>query len=348
MKALQRIFASPIAGFALAAVVVLLGAMASLWAEAIRSTPPLSWVYSPDGLPWIRTVTFWVLLIAWAIGLWLRQEGIAAREAQSEAHLERIILRAPSREVYAMSQACSHLAWECRRTAKAAPPGQQIDTAIEQIPTILLELARFARSFAGSSATYGANLMIAHKPDAAPDGWESRLRFFDLDQENRDNIAYILAMNEDLIASTSAADARVVPTICLPVPLQVTNDQGRWLALPGAPMTFMTGEPGIHVDLDEFVADCTRFGDFRPSTLEAIRQYFANEGSTIRSFASFRVTDWAVLNIDSSESHLLGQEPEFYPTFTALIEPTLLLLADLLEDDYPDDAQSEEESEHAP
>lgn len=207
---------------------------------------------------------------------------------------------------------------------------------------VLAEVARFAKSFGGrNDAKYGANLMIARsvqeaKTDPALGG---RLRFFDKDRESWASLRAVLSMEERFLVSDhedrSASTKRAVPVICLPVPLTALGASGRWLALPGAPMTLLDDRPGIHQNLTQFVADCRAFGDFRQSVIDEVAAYFATEAKSVQSFASYKIGSNAVLNLDCSETCLLGEEEEFIATFSALVLPTQLLVADLVALVYP-------------
>lgn len=138
-------------------------------------------------------------------------------------------------------------------------------------------------------------------------------------------------MEERFLVSGSAPKAeRAVPLIALPVPKEARDKQGRWKALPGAPMTYLDDQPAVHLDLEQFVADCEKFGNFTASRIEEISEYFKNEGREVQSFASYKVGPNAVLNIDCSEPYLLGDELEFISTFSSLLLPVQLLLAELL------------------
>jgi hypothetical protein len=314
---------------------IVLGALASVWSNDLASKPPLTWLFSPDPKP--RTyaaVVFWILLVLWAVIFYFHQRTISKRESDESRRLERLVVRAPHRSTFNDARTAATVGVASLRLARATS-GQEAELAAAGIKSVLAEIARFAKKFSGRiDAQYGANLMVARSiTDLKSDpDLRSALRFFDVNKEQPTTLRAVLAMEERFIVEDpeSTQSRRRVPRICLPVPIEPYDDRKRWLALPGAPMTFLTDQPSIHQDLEQFVADCEEFGDFRPSAIASMRTYFNGEASSVRSFASYKIGDLAVLNIDCSQRFLLGDEEEFIASFTALLLPTQLVLADLV------------------
>jgi hypothetical protein len=313
---------------------ILIGALASVWTNDLASTPPLSWLFTPDPKAprAYAAVIFWVLLVLWGVIFFFHQRSISQRESEETKRLERLVVRAPHRGAFNDARVAATVGVECLKQARAAS-GREAELAVSGIQKVLQEVARFAKRFSGrTDAQYGANLMVARSiGDLEQDAdLRTSLRFFDLTKEQTATLRAVLAMEERFVVTDAGAKPRQVPRISLPVPSAPYDDRKRWLALPGAPMTFLTDEPAVHQNLEQFVSDCEEFGDFRPSAIASMRSYFEGDAASVRSFASYKVGDLAVLNIDCSEGFLLGDEEEFIASFTALLLPTQLVLADLV------------------
>jgi len=149
-----------------------------------------------------------------------------------------------------------------------------------------------------------------------------------------------LLLRQDLSATTESAigdhvnsDA-VVPAVALPVPDTAERD-GLWIALLGGPRAFLTARVDGYVDTSVFAEECAKRGDFRPSVLAELRNYFSDgPGREIRSFISRQLVyagnRIGVLNIHANRRDLLGPRLEKRETFHALATPLVHDLADAL------------------
>ena len=333
---IQRLLASTKTVVLLTVGGIVIGALASVWTNDLASKPPLTWLFSPDSKP--RTyaaVVFWALLLLWAVLFYFHHRTITKRESDEARRLERLVVRAPQRSTFNDARTAATIGVAALGRARTSP-GQERELAVSGIKDVLLEVVSFAKKFSGRiDARYGANLMIARSVTDLEDDpqLKSTLRFFDTQRELVTNLRAVLAMEERFLVEdpdVTENTTRHVPRICLPVPIEPYDERKRWLALPGAPMTFLTGQPSVHQDLEQFVADCKAFGDFKPSAIASMKSYFETEASSVRSFASYKIGHLAVLNIDCAERFLLGDEEEFIASFTALLLPTQLVLADLV------------------
>jgi hypothetical protein len=133
-------------------------------------------------------------------------------------------------------------------------------------------------------------------------------------------------------AGDREAGARHVPLISLAVIRRNAATDEYDLVLPGAPAAVVHEDVcglSVHHDTRTIAEDCASF-DSR--VRERIADYFSpnGEGQDIRSFASWRIgpreTPLGVLNVDSDRTYVLGTDPVYYVTFSALVTPMLSLL----------------------
>jgi hypothetical protein len=336
----HRFFTSTWVVVALSVGSAVIGALSSFWSNELAHAPPTTWIIGEGAaLSTVAPMIFWLGLLLWSLLFFMHRIETVNRETETAAQLERLVVRAPHRQVFREATLCAAMARAGIKKARSAKDSAEKQAAaVDAIKGVLREVARFAQSFGGmSTAEYGANLMVARDPAVIKNDQRIReaLRFFNTSSEQIETLRAVLCMDERFRISGSGSSDRHVPMICLPVPQNAVDDRDRWEAVPGAPMTFLDDNPSVHQDLDRFVSDCESFGNFTPSLIEDIRDYFQNEGAAVRSFASYKVGDSVILNIDCSEPFLLGQEEEFIPTFSALILPTQILLEDLLSLVYP-------------
>jgi hypothetical protein len=161
-----------------------------------------------------------------------------------------------------------------------------------------------------------------------------RVRFLQSPGELQVQQAVLYLPDALKVDNLSDGGTRHVPLIALPVPEKAYSSNGFGLALPGAPTALLFGAPSIFMDTRQLDEECE---DLSAAVRTSIAQYFGphGEGNHIRSFASYRIgrapeTPIGVLNIDSDSVCVLGSEEDYYPTFTAMLEPLLALLAPLV------------------
>lgn len=326
-------FRKPISAWLIAFGGTALGIWLELASPRIGATTHLFFAELPTGgladnaVAW-EAIGFWVACIAWATMVYfrLRKDDDVSEDRIRE--LTRAINRAPDASVVfnypaRYFQPCIRALGPFLITPLA--PDEAKETIAGKIVEALKHIARMARDFARQpEANYGANIMLA----AAPAQFSlmqatMTLRFHD--PRDLGSLAAILYSRAALcVACCDNSNARTVPEIAVPVPdVEV-------LAIPGAPRALFTGRPGVHIDARRLYEDCS---DLAKPVRDDIRQYFSadGDGRDIRSFASFRLgtaqNPIGILNIDSNRTGILGNEPDYYATFHALIEPIMASLA---------------------
>jgi hypothetical protein len=166
----------------------------------------------------------------------------------------------------------------------------------------------------GEAAIYAANVMLFKPRATAGSSFDeavvSQLRFFPSDQ-NLSSLRGVLVLQPDLSYSTATAGSDpAIPAIALPVPELARAQNGRWKALPGAPLAFLHEGTDGYADASHLREWFDQDADFAPSIGDEVIDYFANEGVMSRSFVSRRLTfagaELGVLNLHSNRPNLLG------------------------------------------
>jgi hypothetical protein len=295
---------------------------ASLNEDAIRSAFPFYW--GPfGGLVW-PAVKFWGGVAVFTLMLAFKNLGDdrARQDLVTAAHnIQLLLLTLPprgwrddyARAMAAMSDAMSELLPRHR-------PRELLDDALSEIIRRVLEsIATLAFKFdasptiGGKPAVYAANVML-FVPRAASDppfeeNIASCLRFVPSGTDLR-SLRGVLVLRPELSYSASTGDRDTdIPVIALPVP-QEARDDGRWKALPGAPLAFLHEGTDGYADVSQLHEWFDQDADFAPSIREQVIEYFSGEGGTSRSFVSRRLTfagqDLGVLNLHSNKLNLLG------------------------------------------
>jgi hypothetical protein len=105
----------------------------------------------------------------------------------------------------------------------------------------------------------------------------------------------------------------------------------------GAPKAFLTEQVDGYHDATTLGEWCAKSGNFLPSVVDDLREYFANgDGRQVRSFISrplltFDGRKLGVLNLHSSRADILGDPDERMPAFLAMLTPMLLELQSAVE-----------------
>jgi hypothetical protein len=96
-------------------------------------------------------------------------------------------------------------------------------------------------------------------------------------------------------------------------------------------MAFLTGEANGYDDATTLPEWCRNSGNFLPSVVDELELYFSptGDGRSVRSFISRPLigTDghaFAVLNLHSNPTDILGKGDERMPAFVAMMTPLLL------------------------
>jgi hypothetical protein len=327
----------PKGAFLIAAGSFVLGAALSVWPPEIRDATR-RFFYGPRGdVEWL-VLAFWTVALLWTRALWNRLHADEEHETAQQAGLQSAIWRAPNPQVLTDYPTYYAAAAEViTRLGDVDDPGTRFDElekAIQAVLTYIIGIAKQFSSIRPTTAVYGANVMLIARPDDEPHDFVERLvgvlRFHDKEGSGLQGLQAILYMPPGLTARLATAAPYAGPVIALPVPRRGRTPEGYAIALPGAPQALLGGATSVYEDTRRISEYCQ---DFSAPIRSSVQRYFSEDGDGkhIRSFASFRLGDSrvpaGVLNIDSSDTHLLGPDKSFYPTFYALITPFLWLLA---------------------
>ena len=213
-------------------------------------------------------------------------------------------------------------------------PSESLQAAISDLLAAIATLSLVYDghpSVGGEPARYAANVMTfiprqTNKPHF-PDGIEGLLKFTPIEYGEQ-HLKGALLLREELSYSTesekSEIDSKIGP-LAFPVPI---NDRYKqlWRVLPGAPMAFVTRSIQGHSDTDTLVTWCEKNGDFSKPVLDELQQYLQQTRKYLRSFVSWPLVNtkdepFAVLNIHSNMTEILGPGGERKEVFSAMISP---------------------------
>lgn len=341
----KRLAGSPYFAALTAAAAAVVGVVGSVYQNEIAGAFPLVPLGPFGGWSW-RAFVFWISLglLAWLV--FLRQiadDDVRNRLVDTTGSAEAI-----SRRIETFVQTLPPAGFQAQLTALVLKSNEWISKGMprelrsdlppsELIPVIralLHGLASLALAYDGNplvdghSALYSANVMVFVPNDHAQD---LTLKFHP-PEHDRTALKGALLLRQDLSATSTSHDPDTsVAAIALPVP-QAAEKAGRWVALLGGPRAFLTGTVDGYVDTASFVQQCTTRGDFQPSVLAELENYFTDgAGSAVRSFVSRRLEfgdeSVGVLNLHANRQDLLGPRLEKRESFQALATPLVVDLA---------------------
>lgn len=317
---------------------VSIGAVLSLWPLEIREATK-RFIFGPRGVLEVWVLLFWLASGFWSYVLYRRLKSDLQTEDERVADVLRAIHRAPNYEVVKnypeyFSRAADAISLTAEATGSPEEKLRALETGLQVVLTLVAGMTQeFAR--ASDETSYGANIMLVARPDPLiPTGFDPRLldklRFYDREGGNAASLFAVLYLPQTLLLRNAKdRPVRDIPLISLPVPHSTNNTMGNRLALPGAPWALLTGKQSVEEDTRRMASECT---DFAKPIISEIDHYFseAGDGRHVRSFVSYRIGDEerpiGVLNIDCNRTNVLGPEPEYHPTFYALITPLVRLL----------------------
>jgi hypothetical protein len=317
---------------------VSIGAVLSVWPVEIREATKRA-IFGPRGALEVWVSLFWLVCGFWSYVLYRRLKSDHQTEDERVADVLRAIHRAPNYEVVKnypeyFRRAADAISLTAEATGSPEEKLRALETGLQVVLTLVTGMTQeFAR--ASDNSSYGANIMLVARPDlTAPSAFDrkllDKLRFYDRVGGNAASLFAVLYLPETLLLSNAKDRAhRDIPLISLPVPSSTKNEMGNRLALPGAPWALLTGTQSVEEDTREMASECA---DFAKPIISEIDRYFSEEGDGrhVRSFVSYRIGDEnapiGVLNIDCNRTNVLGPEPEYHPTFYALITPLIRLL----------------------
>lgn len=336
----RRFVGNPVFAAIVAAIAALVGLLGSVYQSEIAGSFPLTLT---SGFS-LRSLIFWVALFGLAYAVYLRQvvddeargKLLKTTEAAEETsrRIEEFVQTLPPRAFQselARAVAAVHNAVSSAlpRTATPESRPEELMTVIRAVLHSIASLALIYDDqplFDGQPARYSANVMV-FAPIA--NGNIGRINFFP-DEYDRAQLAGVLTLRQELSATSESADEpdADVPSIHLPVPPTALKG-GRWIALPGAPLAYLTRETAGYTDTSNLAEWCREKGNFPPSVQDELNDYFLNgAGREIRSFVSRRLGDVGVLNVHANKPDLLGGRNERRETFQALLTPILQDLED--------------------
>jgi hypothetical protein len=349
----QRFVGSALFAAVTAAFAATVGLLGSVYQSEIARAFPLNPTGRSDDFS-VRTLVFWTALGLLAFMVYLRQ--VADDEVRTKLiettkgaertsrRIEDFVQTLPPRRfqtdlqssVIAVHNAVSAIA--PRRLADNVSTldlGEVIRAALHSLASLGLSFDDRLPSGEGR-VVYSANIMAFVPRDVIR---RSELRFFAEDQDLnsvRGGLRILAALSATSDERTGPSADANLPQISLPVPLNPKQGD-KFIALPGAPLAFITGNVTGYLDTATLAKWCEDEGDFRPSVVDEVRAYFSTgPGKDIRSFVSTRLnaadgSAVGVLNLHANRTDLLGPRPEKRDTFLALSTPILQDLADAVQ-----------------
>jgi len=352
----QRLVSSPVYATFTTVLAVVAGLLGSAYQDDVATAFPMV-LRGPWGPVSFRAAIFWTSVVLFAVLFFFRQwwddvnrERTASRAEQGTERLEALVRTMPPRafqtQLARMVQV-THGGME-EVLPRQKPPEFNRDGFVNFVRGLLNAIARLALLYddqpltPDGSATYSANVML-FVPRPSEGTLSKELLFalrFHPSEYDLTKLAGILILRPELSATSEEAELpgpdTAVPAIVLPVPAEAMSG-GRWNALPGAPKAFLTREVDGYDDATTLAEWCRERGNFPPSVVEAVRDYFtAGEGGHIRSFISRPLLSndgrpLGVLNLHSNRKGILGNADERLSAFLAMLTPLLLDLQSALE-----------------
>lgn len=307
MESIDYVLRHPAIATLITFLLLVTGGLGSVYSNEIRRAFPLYW--GPfDGLS-VPAIAFWSMVAVSGTLFFFRQRATdtarerAQREIRTEAkrlleqneRLETLLRTMPPEnfleqfvELYASAHDALVMALD--------PDRDDRSEAVKLCVQLHLRIVAYlARKFDGDrqKPRYAANIMLFRRATDLRDEqiaeYEKLLKFCDQSTDCRKLLGLL-----ELVPDFSATDNEPllpdgqIPRIVLPIPMQAKNPQGRWLALPGAPVAFITGKASAFADTLKLREWLDREGDFQDVVKSEIEQYFA-EDSNLRSFVSIPI-----------------------------------------------------------
>ncbi|OHC68203.1 MAG: hypothetical protein A3H93_12085 [Rhodocyclales bacterium RIFCSPLOWO2_02_FULL_63_24] len=178
----------------------------------------------------------------------------------------------------------------------------EIEEAVRVVLDALSTLAYLYDVDESASDVYAANILLyrdaANLTDSEFISLKNRLRFVDK-KLGKEGYLGFLELKREFSTATSSQGSEIdssVSEIALAVPEQcwIDIDDGRKKlskALPGAPYAFCLNRAEAFLDTGTIAEWCSNEGDFPPSVIDELRQYFSpnGDGAEIKSFVSFPI-----------------------------------------------------------
>lgn len=364
---LEWISSHPVVGAAAPMTAAVAGLFGSIYSTEIKGAFPFVW---EGGKVVPQAAAFWTLLLAFSCMygaiLWGQNRSAARQFAQARllstqaAELTEAVRTLPPKGFLGVFLSLYDKAFDITHEALKAPVANgnpnDIDVAVRVVLDALTTLAlRFDDGDHGPNDVYAANIFmyrgIASLTDGEFQALKSRLKFADKGL-GREHYQGFLEIRKEFSTSTVTQEPDidpVVPEIALAIPseLWVNVDMTRLSKiLPGAPEALCGAGSKAFLDTATLADWCEKNGDFQPSVINELRQYFGPDGAgkDVKSFVSFAIPTYqhcgcntpakdyngsiGVVNIHRNKPGMLhGQAIEL---FVPLTSPFCQLLSQLL------------------
>lgn len=357
-KFLLRVSYHPWAATGINVLGVFTGLFGSLYTKEIKGAFPFQWAFNNGyTIEWEPPV-FWAGLVLFSIGFLFRQRAIDNH--QKEAHsalirqtekLEELVKTVPPanflynvQRVYVDCHTASLLTLQT-----VDLKNEQLEETIRMVIWSMLSLAKNFDE-AADGTRYAGNIMIYRDTASIPDEdlakWEARIKFIEKEYSIK-RIKGLLEVRRNLSTCSAKKDQGVddkLDDFVLPVQESSKSKNQKWRLLPGAPISAYTNKVAIYPETSTLGAWCEEEGDFRPSVITDLNEYFLSpNGRAVQSFVSFPlhagglddsmsngITPIGVLNIHSEKPGILRGGREDGNHFLPIMEPFLRLLGSLL------------------
>ncbi|HVZ35084.1 MAG TPA: hypothetical protein VG963_21810 [Polyangiaceae bacterium] len=175
---------------------------------------------------------------------------------------------------------------------------------------VLQSIAKLAsvydtRRSSGPQAVFVANLMwFIPSQDAGP--WDSCVQFRGAGVSTT-GVQGVLAMPAEFVASSEPnSPLAKLPNFALDVPIEAGSAQKGWAVLPGAPFAYIKKD-FEHFHPGEQIAEWMKdHGDFQPSVIEKVGDYFIKNRDKIAGFMSLPIFIPTPEFQDASEREICG------------------------------------------
>lgn len=347
-RRIEWFWRSPWSAALITAMGALTGLIGSTESAQIKGT-----IFQPawDGRPIeVGATAFWVALMLTSLAYSWRQFATDGSQRQAEERLigrtetlEGLIRTLPPADFldgFNKSYAqCSSLV---HKLLEGEESNREVSTLESVLSVLLSTIAGLARHFDGEppKAWYATNVMTF--VDVASIGEEEERVMLFLGAslaERRAELRGCLLLRTEWSARVSDPRQPVTPDtqlrpLALPVPVS-SEHGGKNRALPGAPFAYLSMEPNCHQDTSSMADTCIKEGDFLPSVVGELRDYFTPAKSpAIRSLVSMPIVSHrgeclGVLNIHADRIGIL-REPLAQPHFYNLMAPFIQMVAHVL------------------
>lgn len=295
------------------------------------------------------------LLLVFAFSLFLIWQSINVRREVSKARkmenliadLNHSVRTLPPEEFMALYQKTYFKCLELVRLANSTPkPKKEEREALVRscLSRILLLFQVHEKNQENSSVVYGANIMTFcdyNNPQALKrdkEYIENYVKFID-PEASFNKMQGFLILQAGLSTNTSVEASELDPEmsqvkVALPIPVKEKLDNTKFIALPGAPLAYMTNTCNRFRNTNELFDWAKKEGSYRNCVIDDMDKYFEGVSSHVQSFISFALIDgnnqvFAVLNIHKNQKDLI-KDDEQLEYLSSMLQPLLHILSCLI------------------